>query len=216
MVLREQNNQPKWDLFLYHVLIFIGAHILFVPFFGLVPLSELNSESYLDFMEEHFLNFGINIYQNTFINQLSGIWKSVLFVHLIIELIDTLFPVKKQSILKKSSNELISSRKAWGYLLLAGLLEIIWAAALKLDMLGGPVIIILILSFDLLIKSVKRLGVGTAYAVFTGIGSVGLIFVDFFVFKEPLSRLKIFFVSLLIIFIIGLKLTSNLGEEKYQ
>ena len=44
-----------------------------------------------------------------------------------------------------------------------------------MDMLGGPIIIVLILSFDLLIRSVKHLGIGTSYAVFTGIGVVGMV-----------------------------------------
>jgi len=89
------------------------------------------------------------------------------------------------------------------------LLEIIWATALKMDMLGGPLILALILSFDLLIKAVRRLGVGTAYAVFTGIGTAGLVLVDIAFFRETWDFLKVFFISLLVLFIIGLKWTSD-------
>lgn len=102
-----------------------------------------------------------------------------------------------------------TSGAAWVYLLLAGLLEIIWATALKMDMLGGPLILALILSFDLLIKAVRRLGVGTAYAVFTGIGTAGLVLVDIAFFRETWDFLKVFFISLLVLFIIGLKWTSD-------
>ncbi len=62
-------------------------------------------------------------------------------------------------------------------------------------MLGGPLIIVLIISFDLLIKSVKRLGVGTVYAVFTEIGVVGIVFLP-------------------VLFIICLRLASDEQEEK--
>jgi len=89
------------------------------------------------------------------------------------------------------------------------LLEIIWATALKMDMLGGPLILALILSFDLLIKAVRRLGIGTAYAVFTGIGTAGLVLVDIAFFRETWDFLKVFFISLLVLFIIGLKWTSD-------
>ncbi len=78
-----------------------------------------------------------------------------------------------------------------------------------MDMLGGPLILALILSFDLLIKAVRRLGVGTAYAVFTGIGTAGLVLVDIAFFRETWDFLKVFFISLLVLFIIGLKWTSD-------
>ena len=92
-------------------------------------------------------------------------------------------------------------------------MEIIWATALKMDMLGGPIIIVLILSFDLLIRAVKQLGVGTSYAVFTGIGVVGMVIVDFVIFEENLSFVKIVLVMLLVLFIIGLRFSSDEQEE---
>jgi paired small multidrug resistance pump len=64
----------------------------------------------------------------------------------------------------------------------------------------------------LLIKAVRRLGVGTAYAVFTGIGTAGLVLVDVILFKETLGFLKLFFITLLVLFIIGLKWTSDKRE----
>lgn len=107
----------------------------------------------------------------------------------------------------------ISSSRAWAYLVLAGFLEIIWATALKMDMPVGPLIIVLIIvfiiSFELLIKAVRRLGVGISYAVFTGIGAVGIVIADFVVFHETMSILKLTLVFLLLTFIMGLKFTSD-------
>jgi paired small multidrug resistance pump len=219
----------RWDHFFYHLVLFVIMHCVFAAFFGVQPLSQLGSESYLDHVRENFLNHGVNIYTNQTVNELSGIWKTVLLVHLILDIIETIFPRKQKTSARQpkkaermaaKADEMAATDKkpdknpgiAWVYLLLAGLLEIVWATALKTDMLGGPLILALILSFDLLIKAVRRLGVGTAYAVFTGIGTAGLVLVDVILFKETLGFLKLFFITLLVLFIIGLKWTSDKRE----
>jgi DNA-binding transcriptional MerR regulator/multidrug transporter EmrE-like cation transporter len=216
----------RWDLFLYHLVLFVTMHCVFAAFFGVQPLSQIGSESYLDHIFENFLNHGVNIYRNPSANEISNIWKSILLIHLILDIIETIFPRKKKTpdrhlqkdegIVEKAGEKAATDKKpdknpgaAWVYLLLAGLLEIIWATALKMDMLGGPLILALILSFDLLIKAVRRLGIGTAYAVFTGIGTAGLVLVDIAFFRETWDFLKVFFISLLVLFIIGLKWTSD-------
>jgi paired small multidrug resistance pump len=222
----------RWDHFFYHLVLFVIMHCVFAAFFGVQPLSQLGSESYLDHIQENFLNHGVNIYSNQTVNELSGIWKTVLLVHLILDIIETIFPRKKKTPARhlqkdegdaeRYGEEAATAKKpdknpgtAWTYLLLAGLLEIVWATALKMDMLGGPLILALILSFDFLIKAVRRLGVGTAYAVFTGIGTAGLVLVDVAFFKETLSFLKMLFISLLVLFIIGLKWTSDSREGSH-
>ncbi|HLT56281.1 MAG TPA: multidrug efflux SMR transporter [Bacillota bacterium] len=224
---KEKHSQAKWNIFFMHLLLFVAVHLLFVPLFGVIPLSNLGSASYIDYIAGHFVNHGVQIYQNGMINQISSIWKTVLIIHLIVEIIETLFPSKKKEVSKKTIREKKAERKtseaegtgkesnskAWVYLIIAGILEIIWATALKMDMLGGPLIIVLIISFDLLIKSVKRLGVGTAYAVFTGIGVVGMVFVDVILFQESLSFVKILLLLLLVLFIIGLRFTSEEQED---
>ncbi|MFD1609680.1 multidrug efflux SMR transporter [Oceanobacillus luteolus] len=214
MARQTRKKGAKWDVFLYHLILFVVVHIVFVLIVGVLPLSELGSDSYIVFIKENFLNKGVNIYKIHTVNVISGIWKTVLIIHLIIELIETLFPSKKKESIEKTKEKRTKEKKespnrAWFYLIVAGLLEIIWATALKVDMLAGPLLITLIVSFDLLIRAVKQLGVGTAYAVFTGIGTAGLVIVDTFVFQEPLSFLKIFFIILLVIFIVGLKWTSE-------
>ena len=203
----------RWDLFFYHLGLFIVVHLVFAFFFGVQPLSQLGSESYVDHIQGNFMKHGINIYQNPTVNVISGVWKTILFVHFIIEIIETLFPRKKsnddENVEKKVDVKKENPSVAWIYLVIAGLLEIVWATALKLDMLGGPVIIVLIISFDLLVKAVRRLGVGTAYAVFTGMGTAGLVLVDVLFFKETMSLMKMLFIVMLVVFIIGLKWTSE-------
>lgn len=229
----DKSHGPKWDIFLYHVILFVCMHFLFVKVVGVLPLSELGSHSYFEFIKDHFLSQGVNIYQSDLINQVSNIWKTVLIIHLIIEIIELLFPKKKKDSSTKEPSQAEwkeadtkeppkkeKPKKAkgsgWIYLIIAALLEIVWATALKMDMLGGPVIIALIVSFDLLIKSVKRLGVGVAYAVFTGFGTVGMVIIDFLVFQETMSWMKILLIILLLIFIIGLKFSTepSKGEEQ--
>lgn len=83
---------------------------------------------------------------------------------------------------------------AWIYLVGAGLLEIFWATCLKLSH-GFSVwkftiltIIGMIASFVLLAQATKTLPLGTAYAIWTGIGAVGTVIVGILMFKEPVYR----------------------------
>ncbi len=61
----------------------------------------------------------------------------------------------------------------------------------------------------LLVKVTKTLPIGTAYAVWTGIGAVGTVLIGIFVFKEPANFWRLFFISTLIFSIIGLKIVSH-------
>lgn len=72
----------------------------------------------------------------------------------------------------------------------------------------GGFAICLVLSMYLLIKATQTLPLGTAYAVWTGIGAVGTVLVGIFVFKEPATLLRLFFIATLIGSIIGLKAVS--------
>lgn len=67
----------------------------------------------------------------------------------------------------------------------------------------------LVLSMYLLIKATQTLPLGTAYAVWTGIGAVGTVLVGILVFKEPATFLRLFFIITLIGSIIGLKVVSS-------
>ena len=69
--------------------------------------------------------------------------------------------------------------------------------------------ICLILSMLLLMKATKTIPLGTAYAVWTGIGAVGTVLIGIFIFKEPAEFWRIFFITTLIVSIVGLKFVSN-------
>ncbi|MDD3353286.1 quaternary ammonium compound efflux SMR transporter SugE [Zoogloea sp.] len=102
----------------------------------------------------------------------------------------------------------------WGILALAGLLEVAWAIGLKytegFTRLWPSVwtILSMMLSFGLLGVAMKSLPVGTAYAVWVGIGAIGTALLGILLFGEPAHFARLF--SLLLIFagIVGLKLTT--------
>jgi quaternary ammonium compound-resistance protein SugE len=103
----------------------------------------------------------------------------------------------------------------WVYLIAAGLFEVGFASTLKLT--DGftklwPTLIFtvcIVLSFLLLNKAVKDLPIGTAYAIWTGIGAAGTAIVGILVYKEPVTALRLFFIATLIGSIIGLKLATT-------
>lgn len=102
----------------------------------------------------------------------------------------------------------------WIILVVAGLFEAAFAFCLGKAKLSTGMemylwyagfLLTLTVSMVLLIKATQTLPIGTAYAVWTGIGAVGTVLIGIFVFKEPASFLRIFFLSTLIFSIIGLK-----------
>jgi quaternary ammonium compound-resistance protein SugE len=103
---------------------------------------------------------------------------------------------------------------SWAYLVLAGLFEIGFASTLKLTegftRLWPTVIFAacLLLGFLFLEKSLKEIPIGTAYAVWTGIGAIGTAIVGILVYKEPATALRLFFLTTLVASIIGLKYAS--------
>ncbi|GBF51213.1 sugE protein [Leptospira ryugenii] len=103
---------------------------------------------------------------------------------------------------------------SWIYLMLAGIFEIGFATTLKLSnnfTKLWPSIIFIIsitLSFYFLEKSIEKIPIGTAYAIWTGIGAVGTVFIGILFFKEPASVMRIFFLVTLVGSVIGLKLTA--------
>lgn len=66
-----------------------------------------------------------------------------------------------------------------------------------------------VLSMYLLAKAIQSLPIGTAYAIWTGIGAVGTVIIGILFFKEPATPLRLFFIFTLIASIIGLKLVTN-------
>jgi len=106
----------------------------------------------------------------------------------------------------------------WILLIIAGLFEVAFAACLGkvketsgLDskLWFGGFLICLFISMFLLIKATQTLPIGTAYAVWTGIGAVGTVLVGIFYFNEPATFWRVFFLATLIASIIGLKFVAN-------
>lgn len=104
---------------------------------------------------------------------------------------------------------------AWLELLLAGGLEVFWSTFMKLSegftrpLYTVLTLIGLVLSFLFLSRATRVLPLGTAYAIWTGIGAVGAVVVGIVIFREPVTALRMVFVVLLLTGIIGLKATSG-------
>ena len=106
----------------------------------------------------------------------------------------------------------------WILLIIAGLFEVGFATCLgkakestgntSLFWYGG-FLVCLSISMLLLVKVTKELPIGTAYAVWTGIGAVGSVLVGIIVFKEPATFWRVFFISTLILSIVGLKIVTK-------
>jgi quaternary ammonium compound-resistance protein SugE len=100
---------------------------------------------------------------------------------------------------------------AWIYLMLAGLFEIGFAAALKpadgFTKFWPSVIVIVLgmVSLYFLTLATREIPVGAAYAIWTGIGAVGAVLFGILAYNEPATPLGLFFIAVLIASIIGLK-----------
>ena len=106
----------------------------------------------------------------------------------------------------------------WIILIVAGLFEVAFAACLgKAKETTGTeatfwylgFLVCLSISMLLLVKATQELPIGTAYAVWTGIGAIGTVLLGILIFKEPATFWRLFFISTLIASIVGLKLVSN-------
>ena len=104
---------------------------------------------------------------------------------------------------------------AWIYLILAGVCEIGWAFGLKYSQgftkLGVSIVtvIVMILSFILLAQAMKHLPLGTAYAIWTGIGAAGTAILGIVFLDEPRDAIRIFCILLIIAGVVGLKVFSG-------
>ena len=104
---------------------------------------------------------------------------------------------------------------AWLYLLLAGLFEIGFAISIKLmdghKNLPWTVVfyVCVILSFGFLQEAAKSLPIGTAYAIWTGIGGVGVAIIGMAFLGDPINPWRIAFLLMLVTALVGLKLTAG-------
>jgi quaternary ammonium compound-resistance protein SugE len=107
---------------------------------------------------------------------------------------------------------------AWIVLFVAGLFEIGWAIGLKYtdgftrplpSILTGAAIVV---SMVLLSLAARTLPIGTAYAVWVGIGAAGAAILGMILFGEPRNPGRLFFLALLVVSIVGLKLTTGVPD----
>lgn len=104
---------------------------------------------------------------------------------------------------------------AWLYLILGGMSEIVWAYGLKAShgftniTWGLITLCFIFISFYLFAKSMRSIPIGTAYAIFTGIGAAGTALIGIFFLNEGTSPLKLVSLMILILGIVGLKLVPN-------
>lgn len=103
---------------------------------------------------------------------------------------------------------------AWLYLAIAGIFEIVWAIGLKYaDGFTRPLpsvitVLGMVASVLLLGLAMRELPIGTAYAIWTGIGTVGAAVLGMILFQEPATALRIGCIGLIVCGIVGLKLFS--------
>lgn len=105
--------------------------------------------------------------------------------------------------------------RTWGMLVAAGLLEIVWAIGLKYSegftrpRASAVTLAAMVASMVLLGLAMRELPVGTAYAVWTGIGAVGTAALGILVFGESAAPMRLLSIALVVAGIIGLKLSSE-------
>ena len=101
---------------------------------------------------------------------------------------------------------------AWIYVLFAAIVEVFWVIGLRysntmLEWTGTVVMIVF--SFYFIIKACETLPAGTVYAVFTGSGAAAIVLIDFQFFNAEFSIVKVFFIGLIIIGVVGIKMTTD-------
>lgn len=113
--------------------------------------------------------------------------------------------------------------KGWAILILAGLMEVVWAVAMGcsegFSIWYYDVICIVFLIISTILLSIalnNGIPVGTAYAVWTGIGAVGTIVISVLIGTESISVLKALFVMMILAGIVGLQLTSKDSEKSSE
>ncbi|MGQ0793253.1 MAG: quaternary ammonium compound efflux SMR transporter SugE [Deltaproteobacteria bacterium] len=103
----------------------------------------------------------------------------------------------------------------WGYLIIAGILEVLWAVGLKYTYGFTRItpsvftVAVMIASFIFLSLALKTIPLGTGYAIWTGIGAVGTTTLGIILFAEPATAVRLGCIGLIVAGIAGLKITSG-------
>lgn len=111
---------------------------------------------------------------------------------------------------------------AWIWLVAAAVCEIAWAVLLKASdggkrgLIFGASVVLMLLSFALLSQAMRTLPVGTAYGVWTGIGAVGAATIGILFFGESAALLRLSFLALIVIGVLGLLTTETPRPSKLE
>jgi Membrane transporters of cations and cationic drugs len=106
-------------------------------------------------------------------------------------------------------------KMTWFYLVLAGIFEVVWATTMKLSegfsvlTYGIATAVGMIMSFVFLSLAIKQMPLSLAYPIWTGIGAVGSIIVGVILFHDQIPNITWFFIIMLIVGIIGIKMTAG-------
>lgn len=104
---------------------------------------------------------------------------------------------------------------SWGYLVLAGLFEVGFTSMMKLSenftrpLYSFGFLVCAVMSFYFLNRSLSGIPIGTAYAVWTGIGAFGTAAIGMTFFKDPVAPMRLFFLCTLVASIIGLRFVAR-------
>lgn len=104
----------------------------------------------------------------------------------------------------------------WLYVLFAAIVEVFWVVGLRYSesfLAWTGTTIMIIFSFYFIIKACEKLPAGTVYAVFTGSGAAAIVGVDIIFFGAPFSFINLVFLGLIIIGVIGIKITTENNVE---
>jgi quaternary ammonium compound-resistance protein SugE len=104
--------------------------------------------------------------------------------------------------------------QGWIYLVVSGVIDVAWALSMKkangFANLGWSLVSLILLAafVYLLTRALTVLPVGTAYAVWTGIGAAGTVIAGILMFSEPATALRLFFIGVVVAGIVGLQMTA--------
>lgn len=106
---------------------------------------------------------------------------------------------------------------AWLYVLFAAIVEVFWVIGLRYSdtlLEWSGTVVMIVFSFYFIIKACEKIPAGTVYAVFTGSGAAAIVLIDFIIFNAEFSFVKVFFIVLIIIGVVGIKMTTDSGREE--
>ncbi|MFS0574694.1 multidrug efflux SMR transporter [Sporosarcina sp. 179-K 3D1 HS] len=110
-------------------------------------------------------------------------------------------------------------KKSWIYVALTSFFELVWIYGFNVASAWWHwtlIICCILIDFYYLTKACENLPTGTVYAVFAAIGTMGTALMDVYFFGEELSNSKLFFITILVIGVIGLNMADRVEEKKVR